>query len=82
MKTYIFKRQFSKILNTSGYIHQKNITAKLFKDNIYSSILYDYNLVTLINSMFLITKNFDTIVFVGPNPHTFLMNKPPSTLNE
>ena len=32
----------------------------------------------LLNSMFLITKKFDTVVFIGPNPESFLINKPSS----
>lgn len=64
------------ILNKSLYQTNK-IFANQFRDSMGFKEMYDINLLNLINSMFLITKPFTKLAFVGPNPQLFLEKIPP-----
>lgn len=69
------------ILNKNLYKYNKDISARLRNDNnynFYHHFLYDINLMNLMNTMFLVKRDFEKIVFIGPNPDMFLKKLPPS----
>ena len=72
------RRQFSSLLYDLKAVQNYRDNSSYYKDTVYQNLLYDLNLKNLLNSMFLITKKFDTVVFIGPNPESFLINKPSS----
>ena len=73
------KFYFSTIYNKNVYISNKNFAAK-FRDTQEFHYLYNINLINLLNSMFVLRRNFDTIVFLGMNPEIFLEKIPQSII--
>jgi hypothetical protein len=71
-------RKFSSLTFDIKAVENYRGTASNFRESIYQKFLFDLNLKNLLNSMFLITKKFETVVFVGPNPEIFLINRPSS----
>jgi NADH dehydrogenase [ubiquinone] 1 alpha subcomplex assembly factor 5 len=57
------------------YKQNKDFASK-FRDSDAFHYLYNTNLLNIINSMFLITKKFDNIVFMGNNPDLFIKKLP------
>ena len=71
-------RQFSSLFFDVKAIQNYKDISSHYRGSVYHQLLYDLNLKNLLNSMFLITKKFDTLLFIGPNPEIFLQNKPAS----
>ena len=71
-------KHFSTILFDSKALQNYKDTSSHFRETIYHHVLYDLSLKNLLNSMYIITKQFDTVVFIGPNPDCFLLNTPSS----
>jgi hypothetical protein len=71
------QKKFSKLFNDDLFIENKKFAAN-FKDSIYHKVFYDISLQYTLNSLFLINKEINNIVFVGPNPYLFLEKLPPS----
>lgn len=78
LKSIYSKKQFSSLVYDLKAIENYRDSSSFYKDTVYQKLVYDLNLKNLLNSMFLITKQFDTLVFLGPNPESFLINKPSS----
>jgi hypothetical protein len=72
------QKQFSSLIFDQKAVQNYKDNASFYRDTVYQKFLYDLNLKNLLNSMFLITKKFETVVFVGPNPESFLLHKPSS----
>lgn len=72
-----FIKKYISTLNKHVYKNNKEFAAK-FRDTAYHHNIYDRNLFNLMHTMFLIKSNFDRIVFIGPNPDTFLKKLPSS----
>jgi hypothetical protein len=72
------RKHFSSLIFDQKAVQNYKDNAAFYRDTIYHKFLYDLNLKNLLNSMFLITKKFETVVFIGPNPESFLINKPSS----
>ena len=64
-----------KIFNKQQLIHNKDFASK-HRDNKAFRLLYDINLINLLNSLQAVNKKFDKIVFIGPNPEIVLQNLP------
>jgi hypothetical protein len=75
----VIKTFTNNIVNKETYKFNKNFASK-FRESIQFKNLYDLNLLNLINSIFLIKKELDTIVFMGNNPDLFLEKLPKSNL--
>lgn len=75
------KKNFSCLFNEDLYLANKDFASK-FKDNSYNKALYDINLLNTLNSLFLVKKDIENIVFVGPNPYLLLEKLPPSKKNK
>jgi len=66
------------ILDKQIYNTNKEFSAQFREGmNIYQNSLFDLNLKNLLNSMHLIRRDFETLVFYGNNPETYLLSKPP-----
>jgi len=66
-----------KIFDKKIYNSNKDYSATFNEDfNIYKSMLYDVNLKNLMNSLHVIRRDFQTLVFFGSNPVTCLLNRP------
>ena len=72
------KTNFSSLIYDLKAVQNYKDNASIYRNTIYQKFLYDLNLKNLLNSMFLITKKFETVVYVGPNPECFLLQKPSS----
>ncbi len=75
----INKKMFSNLFNDDLLLRNKEFAAN-FKDSIYHKVFYDINLQNTLNSLYLINREIENIVFIGPNPYLFLEKLPPSKL--
>ncbi len=71
------KFSISNIIDKEAYKSNKNFAAK-FRDTQEFHYLHNINLMNLLNSMFVLRRNFETIVFLGSNPDIFLEKIPQS----
>lgn len=76
---HLTKRSFSNLFDTELLIKNKQFAAN-FKDSVYHKAFYDINLQNTLNTLFLINREINNIVFVGPNPYLFLEKLPPSKI--
>lgn len=75
----INKKSFSNLFNDELLLRNKEFAAN-FKESIYHKVFYDINLQNTLNSLYLINRDVENIVFIGPNPYLFLEKLPPSKL--
>jgi hypothetical protein len=81
MKFFLKKNYFcnKRVFDNEVYKYNKDFSSKFREDPEYQ-FLYDNNLINLLNLMFIIKKTFEKIVFIGPNPDTFLRKIPSSII--
>lgn len=72
-------KSFSTLFDDELFLRNKEFAAN-FKESVYHKVFYDINLQNTLNSLFLINREINNIVFVGPNPYLFLEKLPPSKL--
>ena len=69
-----------KMFDKKIYIANKEYSATFNEGfNIYKTMLYDLNLKNLMNSLHVVRRDFENIVFYGSNPITCLLNLPSGT---
>lgn len=75
-KTFLKKFCSSNLMIDKQTYKQNKDFASKYRDSDAFHYLYNTNLLNIINSMFLITKKFDNIVFLGNNPDLFIQKLP------
>ncbi len=69
----------STMMNKTLLKNNKDFSSK-FRDSEEFHYLYNTNLLNIVNSMFLINKKFDNLVFMGNNPDIFIKKLPKCNL--